>query len=349
MDADQPYGPILVVDDQPTNLAFLSETLASIGLKVAVAVDGASALELVEENPPELILLDVMLPGMNGFEVCTHLKSCVSTQDIPVIFMSALSSTVDKVKGLNLGAVDYITKPFDPAEAIARIQLHLKLRSLTKALQQQVSEREQAEAALQQANQELLRLARLDSLTQIANRRRFDEYLNQMWQQSLRYSRPLALMLCDIDYFKVYNDSLGHPAGDTCLRHVAQVLNCTGKRPADLVARYGGEEFGVILPDTTAQGASEVAERMRLEIERLQLPHPGSPISPTVTLSFGVTSTIPQTYCSPDALIAAADKALYRAKLRGRNRVEIGSLTCTVQFSSCKTTDGPSDPNPNRD
>lgn len=302
---------ILIVDDNPTNLSVLSLTLKNAGFKVRVAVDGDSAIEQVEYDPPDLILLDVKLPGTDGFETCARLKANLVAQDIPTIFITALSDNADKLKGLTLGAVDYITKPFQAEEVLARVKIHLKLRSLTQKVAEQA-------AALQRVNQELYRLASLDSLTQVANRRRFDEYLNQEWRRLAREQKPLSLILCDVDYFKRYNDTYGHQAGDACLKQIAQAIDHASKRPADLVARYGGEEFAVILPNTDALGAAHVAELIQIEVRKLNLTHPQSEVSEYVTLSLGVSSQVPSQE-SPESLIASVDRLLYEAKAQGRN------------------------------
>lgn len=305
-------GFILIVDDNATNLSVLSKTLKNAGFKVRVAVDGESAIEQVEYDPPELILLDIKMPGIDGFETCTRLKVNRATQDIPVIFLTALSETQDKLKGLSVGAVDYITKPFQEEEVLARVIIHLKLRFLTKTVIAQA-------AALQKANQYLQNIANLDGLTQIPNRRQFDEYLNQEWRRLSREKLPLSLILCDIDYFKDYNDYYGHLAGDTCLKEVAQTIERAVKRPADLVARYGGEEFAVIMPNTNAEGAIRVAELIQLEIKQLQIPHSQSKVSAYITLSLGISSQVPTQESQAKFLIDAADQVLYAAKKQGRD------------------------------
>jgi diguanylate cyclase (GGDEF)-like protein len=176
---------------------------------------------------------------------------------------------------------------------------------------------------LEAANQELQRLASIDGLTQVANRRRFDEYLDAEWRRLGREQKPLSLILCDLDYFKVYNDTYGHLAGDSCLQQVAAVLRHSLKRPADLVARYGGEEFALILPNTDARGAVLVAETIRQGVRGLEIPHAKSPVSQYVTLSLGVATSVPTPEATPDQLIITADEALYQAKAEGRDRVII--------------------------
>jgi diguanylate cyclase (GGDEF)-like protein len=216
-------------------------------------------------------------------------------------------------------------------------QSRLTLAEYTQALEQKVYERTQAleaeiqrriaiEAVLYEANRELERIAFMDGLTQVANRRHFDDYLNQEWWRLKRDNAPLSIILCDLDYFKQYNDTYGHQAGDHCLRRVATTLQATAKRPGDLVARYGGEEFAIILPNTPAVGAMQVASEIQTAIERLQLPHQGSLVSPFVTLSFGIATIVPQVASSPQQLIMSADRALYRAKSKGRNNIAVDNL-----------------------
>lgn len=305
-------GLILIVDDNPTNLSVLSHTLKSAGFKIRVAMDGESAIELVECESPDLILLDVQMEALDGFETCSRLKANSATQEIPVIFITALSNPQDKIKGFAVGAVDYITKPFYAAEVIARVTVHLQLSFLTRKVSEQA-------IALQKANQELQNLVHIDSLTQVANRRQFDTYFDQEWRRLAREQAPLALILCDVDYFKKYNDCLGHIAGDICLQQIAKALMRAVTRPADLVARYGGEEFGIILPNTNTEGAIRVAERIQAEVEQLQILHSQSEVSAYVTMSLGISSQIPHQEISTEKAIAAADRALYRAKQQGRN------------------------------
>jgi diguanylate cyclase (GGDEF)-like protein len=246
------------------------------------------------------------------------LKADQQTSDIPVIFMTVLTRVEDKLKGFAAGGVDYVPKPFQVEELLARVNTHVTMYRLQRELQAEIRERRQVEAALRQANLELQRLAVLDDLTQVANRRRFDQYLRAEWAQAGQSS--LSLLLCDVDYFKRYNDCYGHQAGDRCLRLVAQGISRAVGHARDLVARYGGEEFAVILPDTDIQGALRVAEAIHAEIRGLELPqaHPG--VSEYVTLSIGAASRAPAPGEEPDVLIAAADAALYQAKNQGRNR-----------------------------
>ena len=337
-------GEILIVDDTPNNLRLLSKMLAERGHAVRKALNGRRAIASAQADPPDLILLDIKMPDMNGYQICQNLKTDETTREIPVIFISALGEALDKVKAFNVGGADYITKPFQIEEVLARIKNQLTIRhqyqqiiEQNEILQQEIRNRASAELALQKANQKLQRLAALDELTQVSNRRRFNEYLAQEWLRLAREGNSnsdaiqatLSLLMCDVDHFKLYNDTYGHQLGDNCLQQVASAISRAVKRPADLVSRYGGEEFAVILPNTPATGAVQVAEAIQLEIQQLQIPHASSPVSEYVTLSIGITGMVPTQEGSPSTLVMAADAALYEAKAQGRNRAVLKI------FSSC--------------
>lgn len=344
------FDDILIVDDRPDNLRVLSSILTESGYQVRRAINGQLALKIAQHAPPALILLDVLMPEMDGYKVCSLLKSHPQTAEIPVIFISALDNVFDKVKAFEVGGIDYITKPFQAAEVLARVKNQLIIRNLYIQLQQQakkladqnvllqqeIKERQRAEAALVVANLELKRLAVLDDLTGVANRRHFNESLNKEWRRMAREQCPLSLILGDIDYFKKYNDTYGHLAGDFCLQQVAQAISRAIKRPADILARYGGEEFAAILPNTDTEGALQVAEAMRDEVLNLKITHGQSAIYKYVTLSLGIVSLVPQHNYDPSILITAADKALYEAKKQGRNRSILKtfeSLGSELQFN----------------
>ncbi|MEB3883196.1 diguanylate cyclase domain-containing protein [Lyngbya sp. CCY1209] len=493
---------ILVVDDIPNNLRLLQDLLRKQGYDVRLAPSGKLALRSLTRFAPDLILLDIMMPEMDGYQVCRQIKADPEMGNVPVIFLSALDEGLDKAKAFEVGGADYITKPFQMEEVLARIRNQLALHSLQKQLQEtnqtlaeqnrelQLSAREtrlllratwaigrapdfrvaiaavldavcenilweygeawqpdsecqvleyianpqgtdarfaafqrdssrrtfapgrgiagrvwlsrqpewiedcstcspdiydrapiaeraglkamfgvpillgdevsavlvfyntraipcqprtlelvRAVAAqlsfplqqarlyqqLQQANRELERLARLDGLTQVANRRHFDEVLGREWRRMRRERSPLAVILCDVDYFKNYNDQYGHLAGDDCLIQVARALDRSAMRPTDLVARYGGEEFAVILSNTDTQGAVEVARRIQDAIAALEIPHETSGVSDRLTVSQGIFSLIPTPESSPDRLLHAADVALYQAKQKGRDCFAIGT------------------------
>jgi diguanylate cyclase (GGDEF)-like protein len=325
--AQPPQANILIVDDVPTNLQVLAQTLKLEGFNVWLATDGHNALTQVAHEQPDLILLDIQMPDIDGFEVCQRLQNNPQTCEIPIIFMTAHGGAVNKVKGLSLGGVDYITKPFLDEEVLARVKVHLRLRSLREALQREIEQHKKTEAQLAKANDHLRRLVNLDALTQVANRYCFNDYLERTWMRLQREQLSLSLILGDVDYFKNFNDHYGHQVGDHCLYQIAQAIEQGTKRPADLVARYGGEEFAVILPSTTLEGAQQVCADMCANIERLQIPHVASQVSSIVTVSFGLVSTVPMPEITSDLLIQAADKALYKAKSQGRNTTVAWQLT----------------------
>ncbi len=291
---------VLIVDDAPTNIKILQHALKD-KVKISFATNGPDALKIaISDTPPDMILLDVIMPEMDGYEVCRKLKADRRTKNIPVIFITSKISEEDEIKGLEAGAVDYIAKPFSRAIVNARVRTHLELKRHRDFLEN---------------------LSSLDGLTGIPNRRRFDEFINQQWGQAARDAKALSLILMDIDFFKTYNDEYGHQAGDECLKRIASALENVVRRPSDLVARYGGEEFVCILPDTDLQGATTIARRMRNEINRLAIPHAKSKTEAWVTMSFGIGTVVPTPDCHPAILIEAADKQLYRAKHEGRNRI----------------------------
>jgi len=298
-------GNILLIDDTPENLLLLSKLLIHKGYEVRAVTSGSMALTVIQAEPPELILLDVRMPNMDGYCVCQALKANPETCYIPVIFISAIDDVKDKVKAFEIGGVDYITKPFHSAEVIVRVHTHLSLRRL--------------QVALESANQTLQQLANSDGLTKIANRRYFDEYAQQQWQRLQSEKVSCSLILCDIDYFKLYNDTYGHLMGDDSLRQVAQAIQNTVIRPGALVARYGGEEFAIILPNTCNELAIKTAQAIQNSIQQLNINHALSPTSHLLTLSLGIATTTPSSKNSLKMLIDLADKALYTAKQQGRN------------------------------
>ncbi|MDJ0519901.1 MAG: diguanylate cyclase [Trichodesmium sp. MO_231.B1] len=481
---------ILIINDNPKSLKLLTELLSTQGYKVEIATSSKQVLETIHFILPDLILLEVKMPDIDGYQICEVLKRDERTCNIPVIFISTLDGVMDKIKAFTVGGVDYITQPFELIEILARIENQLRLRSLQQELQQQnarlqlllktthaISEasdfesalevilaeicqtmnwdfgeawipnqdntmlrfsrgwyasnssngtlpltlkfrqqhqiitfgshpgflqrvfssqqaewledisqeqysvsicskiaekigiksalgipiilerkvltilvffhkicrcldqnsmqlvngvatqlggliqRKKAEIALKKANQDLQVIASLDSLTSLANRRKFDEYFHQKWEQLRQDKQPLSLIICDVDYFKYYNDYYGHPEGDQCLKKVAQAISKVVIFPTDLVCRYGGEEFGIILPNTNLDEALRRAELIRREIKNLQISHAYSKTSPYVTVSLGVSSIIPNFQLSPRTLLIDADQSLYKAKEQGRNCV----------------------------
>ncbi|MBD0336603.1 MAG: diguanylate cyclase [Cyanobacteria bacterium Co-bin13] len=441
-------GNILIVDDIPENLRLLTELLSQRGYSVRSVRSGQMALKTLKVKLPDLILLDIKMPEMDGYQVCETLKADAQTQHIPVIFISALDEALDKVRAFQVGGADYITKPFNMEEVVARLENQLTLQRQQQRLEQEIAKRKAAEAVLDQsktllasilnsspdgiaalqavrhqttqvitdfrclvanpvlaqllgqeqtqlegllmgqylenlashlleelirvanhgsswetefcffgaselvwyqllavklgdgvaltlrnmtlrkqaelalkaANLKLETLAHLDSLTGVANRRRFDEHFIGEWLRLTRTRQPLSLILLDVDYFKLYNDYYGHQQGDDCLVRLAQALKLLVHRSSDLVARYGGEEFAIVLPGTGGKGAIAVAQRIQAAIQALAMPHCQSQVKNTVTVSMGIGSTIPDTATAPKILIQQADMALYQAKQQGRNQ-----------------------------
>jgi two-component system, cell cycle response regulator len=458
---------ILIVDDQIENLKVLDYLLVQKGYKIRKAINGQTALLAAESKAPDLILLDIKMPDIDGYEVCRRLKNNPKLTDIPIIFISALDETFNRVQAFKVGGCDYITKPFQVEEVLARVNVHLTLQQQKYILQQEIekrrekeqqllieitkrqeteeilyqsravlssvlnssldgigamqavrdstgeicdfrclivnpflaqkigvnknyligkkflkmflrqkglplfdefvelvntgkplvkdilyenndqnnketwyhfiavklgdgfaitlrdiTERKEVELALQEANRKLEILANLDGLTKVYNRRYFDEKYKQEWLRLAREKQELSLIICDIDYFKRYNDYYGHLAGDDCIIKVAQSLNNSVRRPADFVARYGGEEFVIVLPNTPLAGALEIAEHIKENVNKLQILHENSSINKCITLSLGVSSIIPSVNILSDTLINSADHALYNAKQSGRDRIE---------------------------
>lgn len=290
---------LLIVDDQPINIQELYEIFRQ-DHEVFIATNGIQALEVCQNNPPDLILLDIVMPAMNGLEVCRRLKSGERTKDIPIIFVTAQGNPEDETRGLEAGAVDFISKPFNHAVVRARVRTHLTLK----------------------AQSDLLRsMAFIDGLTGLANRRRFDECLETEWRHCRRHKIPLALFLIDIDHFKKYNDCNGHLDGDVCLQEVASTLKNQLRRPHDLVARYGGEEFACILPGTDEKNALQKARAILQAVRERRIPHATSDTAPFVTVSLGLAVTVPTRDQQPNQLVALSDARLYQAKQNGRNQV----------------------------
>jgi len=412
---------ILIVDDAPDNISLLRAMMLRQGYQTFIATSGERALEIAQRIQPDLVLLDVVMPGLDGLETCRRLKAQPATSGIPVIFMSARGETEDIVAGFDIGAADYIPKPLRMEEVCARVRAQLRLSSGSDAQKEQADRlrmivdsmdqgllivercgriqyanpscdrylgyaaeqlvgRSLADLVAQQdsyadgcsameaighgtrevlirhrdgglramdltmtpmhaadglfvallhdithhkqSEDALQRAAMLDPLTKIANRRHFDAFLEKEWQRAIRNAQPLSLVVLDVDHFKLYNDTLGHAAGDLCLQKVAQALEAHALRPTDLAARYGGEEFVLLFAETPGAAAARLAEAIRTTVEALHLPNPRSPTSPYITVSVGVATIVPTQLDQIDQLFVCADRAMYAAKGGGRNRVE---------------------------
>ena len=429
--ADPRKPAILIVDDAPDNLGTLRTMMLRQGYQTFVATSGDRALDIAQRVKPDLILLDVVMPGIDGLETCRRLKALPATARIPVIFMSARGDTEDVVAGFDTGAADYIAKPLRLEEVCARVRAQLRLRSNSETQKEQadrlrmiVNSMDQGlliverSGRVQYANpacdrylgyapdelvgrllkdlldgkesgsyerldamsygtrevqirhrdgglramdltmtpmhaadglfvallhdithhkrseDALQRAAMLDPLTQIANRRHFDAFLDKEWHRAIRNAQPLSLVVLDVDHFKLYNDTLGHAAGDTCLQKVAETLQLHAARPTDLAARYGGEEFVLLFAETPAENAVRLAGMIRAAVEALEVPNPRSTTSPWLTVSVGVATIVPTQLDAIDNLFVCADRAMYAAKAGGRNRVEatvIGAAWHVVQ------------------
>jgi diguanylate cyclase (GGDEF)-like protein/PAS domain S-box-containing protein len=424
--ADPRKPAILIVDDAPDNLGMLRTMMLRQGYQTFVATSGDRALDIAQRVKPDLILLDIVMPGIDGLETCRRLKAHPATTRIPVIFMSARGETEDIVAGFDTGAADYIAKPLRLEEVCARVRAQLRLhsssetqteqadrlrlivdsmdqgllivercgrvqyanpacdrylgyapaelvgRSLQELLDGKESGRGEGADAMRYGTREvrirhrdgglramdltmtpmhtadglfvvllhdithhkqsedaLQRAALLDPLTQIANRRHFDEFLRKEWLRAVRNAQPLSLVVLDVDHFKLYNDTLGHAAGDTCLQKVAETLQMHAARPTDLAARYGGEEFVLLFAETPAENAARLAEMIRAAVEALQVPNPRSTTSPWLTVSVGVATIVPTQLDAIDNLFVCADRAMYAAKAGGRNRVEAAVIGTT--------------------
>jgi diguanylate cyclase (GGDEF)-like protein len=318
---------VMIVDDRPENLLALEELLDWPDLAVIRALSGNAALALTLDHNFALILLDVQMPGMDGFETAELLRGNVRTRSIPIIFVSAENREQRHVfKGYDAGAVDYLVKPLDPRLLKNKVGVFLELQrqrnelqTKTMELDAKISELEELQKQLEEKNEQLKRLSCLDGLTGVINRRRFDEILEDERQRALRSQTTLSLVLADVDCFKDYNDHYGHVAGDACLRGVAKALSETVRRHVDTLARYGGEEFAAILPDTGRPGAELVVRQMRQAIRAMDIPHAYSSAGDRITVSFGICTLVPEKTLSGTALVQAADKAMYEAKLAGRD------------------------------
>ncbi|AKH19175.1 diguanylate cyclase domain-containing protein [Sedimenticola thiotaurini] len=291
---------VLIIDDSPINIEHLAQVLKS-EYNIKVANSGASGIEVARKQRPDLILLDIVMPNIDGYEVCRRLKAGDGTRKIPIIFISTKTDVEDETRGLELGAVDYITKPFRTPIVKARVRTQIQLKHNSDLLE---------------------KLALIDALTNLPNRRRFEQILKREWSRCRRSQAPISIMLLDIDHFKQFNDHYGHPAGDRCLKQVAQALPLPLKRPADSIFRYGGEEFIAVLPETEYSVALKLAEKMRLQVANLAIPHAqSSDTHPYISISIGVTATTPSSRSNPKMLVQLADTMLYEAKNSGRNCV----------------------------
>ena len=289
---------ILIIDDSPTSIRLVSHFVRDMG-NVHFATRADTGLKMAIDLLPDIILLDVEMPGMDGLEACALIKRTPELVDVPVIFITAYSGVDHEVAGLSAGAVDFIPKPLSEPIVRARVKTHLTLK---------------------RQGDQLREMAMRDGLTGVLNRRAFDEALLVECRRHRRTPAPLGLAIIDIDHFKAFNDFYGHQAGDACLRRVAECIENSSRRPGELAARYGGEEFAVILPNTERDEAQRFGEFLLTQVRALGLPHEASFVG-LVSVSIGISAGRPSSEICHTQIIAAADSALYRAKAEGRNRV----------------------------
>ncbi|MEO0988067.1 MAG: diguanylate cyclase [Cyanobacteria bacterium J06639_14] len=307
---------LLLVDDDVIVRNVLNLAMQRDGHQIVEAETGDACLALVKQNSPDIIFLDAKMPNMDGFTCCAHLKAALQKHCPPVIMITALEDEASVDRAFAVGATDYITKPLNTAVLRYRVRQILKEQELIS----QLTAINQHMAA---TNSDLQQLVRIDGLTQLWNRRYFEEIFFKEWRRLARQRQPLGILFCDVDFFKQYNDHYGHLAGDLCLRDLSELLNGSILRSADVVARYGGEEFVILLPDTDAAGTQCVAQRIQTKINTAAIPHAGSKVASIVTLSIGGTCVVPDFTYHPEPLLEVADRALYKAKSQGRNQVVI--------------------------
>ncbi|MFK5947978.1 MAG: diguanylate cyclase [Methylococcales bacterium] len=298
---------VLVVDDSKVIRMLVEECISSLGHGVIHAKDGDECLAYIKQTPVDLVLMDVEMPGMNGFQTTTAIREIDSDDWFPIIFLTTKQDDESFTSGILAGGDAYLIKPINP------LRLQLTITAMERIYNMRLK--------LKNAQKELLYLAMYDQLTGLANRRNFDETLETQFKLAKRNKNPLSIIICDIDFFKIYNDTYGHQTGDSCLATVAKVIGDTPERPTDKACRYGGEEFTLILPDTNLQGGLTLAEKIRQAVFDQHIQHEGSKIDKYVTLSLGLATYNGQ-FQTEDELLKAADNALYRAKDKGRNRVE---------------------------
>ncbi|MFZ5351590.1 MAG: GGDEF domain-containing response regulator [Bacillota bacterium] len=315
---------VLIVDDRPENLLVMESLLDDLPCNVIKANSGNDALSMLLTYDVALVLLDVQMPEMDGFEIAELMRGSEKTRDIPIIFVTAINKEQRSIfKGYELGAVDYLFKPVDPYVLKSKVKVFIELNRQKQLLQRQavlLEDKVNELLELREANYRLESISNIDSLTGIPNRRSFDQYIGMMWSNSIREKSIISIIMIDIDNFKAYNDNYGHLQGDKCLKQVAKCISSTLKRPLDFAGRYGGEEFVVVLPGTDKNGAMLLGEEIRASVEKLGIRHEYSKTSAFVTVSLGAAAIVPDAESSISEFIDKADKALYLSKNEGRNK-----------------------------
>ncbi len=304
---------ILLVEDSATLRHAMSQYVLDAGHTPLLAESGEQALQLLEDTPVDMIIMDVEMPGLNGFETTALIREWLGSHWIPIIFVTGMSEDDDYRQGIEAGGDDYLIKP------VSKMIITAKIRAMERIADM----RDQ----LNRLNTELEALSQLDSLTQVLNRRTFNEQAEQQWLLAGRKQTHTCALMIDVDHFKLYNDHYGHPAGDACLKEVTAAIKDCLNRPYDLLGRYGGEEFVVLLPETDASGAERVCSSIKEAIAKLALPHKVSPVEPVVTVSIGAACCLQPRTCSLEEVIKSADRALYRAKHTGRNQYTVEEMT----------------------
>ena len=312
--AHGPFCVLLVEDDTALRAAVAAEIQHAGATQVLQAGEADMALELFKQHRPDLVLLDICLPGgRDGYWIAQRMREAEPGDWTPIIFLSGLDSDVDVWRGIEAGGDEYLVKPFKPIVLAAKLRAMRRLRDMRRRLVELTEE-------LHLANQKLNEMVEIDALTGLVNRRGFDRILHSEILAARRAGTPLTLMLCDLDHFKRYNDTLGHVQGDECLKAVARVLREVCVRPRDVAARYGGEEFALILPGTPRSGAMTFARALGRMLEVRAIAHPDSPLGGLLTLSGGITTCVPDSSSSAEGMLMRADEALYAAKAQGRDR-----------------------------
>lgn len=312
---------ILIVDDVEANLLAFKAILSKLDLELFEANSGSVALKILMREEIDIVLLDVQMPDINGFEVAQLMRENVRTMSIPIIFITAINKEEKYIfKGYELGAVDYLYKPISNDLLTSKIKVFVQLQQQKKIIEAKSNELKIKVEALEKAEKELNRLTRTDQLTGVINRRGFDENLDLIWRRAIRMKLPITLLMIDIDNFKNYNDVHGHPEGDTCLKKVACAIDDTLSRPYDQVSRYGGEEFVVILPESELDGGIKIAENIRRNVEKMKLENNINGKENYVTVSIGIATLIPVIGDDKLEFINHSDEALYKAKETGRNK-----------------------------
>ncbi len=322
---------ILVVEDSATLRFALDNYIRAAGHETVIAENGEKAVQIIEHTPIDMIIMDVEMPGLNGFETTRLIRESLGEHWIPIIFLTGKSEEESLEQGIAVGGDDYLIKP------VSKVILHAKIKAMERIARMRTQ--------LHELNTRLVKLSQRDGLTQLYNRRTFEEKAQEAWRLATRNKEPLTILLFDIDHFKLYNDNYGHPAGDSCIQRVASALDQCFNRPGDIVARYGGEEFVVLLPNTDSKGAEHVAEIMRKQIELLGIEHQGSPGFQRVTVSIGGCTLRFTTGASLDKQLELADRALYQSKKSGRNRATLNQyndlhsvVLIDADFASCAHT-----------